>query len=234
MKLSPRQASSVAQRTKAGVGLRSHRMPLAATTFLISPQFRGGTAHGPGTRRRQETVVSVVLMTSGHVKWRPHSGSWRATNRRGLEQPQDVVEDRMPRQLGRRTSAPACEVRQDKMLELLETQTRRDALPSLGLRHVDRQSGRILVVSVDSPTIQHSRGLQPTSNESKTSNQSHEPERLRARCEGLRDVIRSNDAIDCGYSRSYFTLFRCPSSRGCSAAPEEVAIVRHGSVRSLF
>jgi hypothetical protein len=60
------------------------------------------------------------------------------------------------------------------MLELLETQTRRDALPSLGLRNVDRQSGRILVASVDSPTIQHSRGLQPTSNESKTSNQSTE------------------------------------------------------------
>jgi hypothetical protein len=42
--------------------------------FLGTSLFRAGTAHGPGTRRRQDR--RVVLMTCGHVKWRPHSGSW--------------------------------------------------------------------------------------------------------------------------------------------------------------
>jgi hypothetical protein len=49
------------------------------------------------------------------------------------------------------------------MLELFETQTRRDALPLLGLRHVDRQSGRLLVASSALATTQHPRGLQPLS-----------------------------------------------------------------------
>ena len=61
-----------------------------------------------------------------------------------VQQPQDIVEDCVQIQFGSRAAAPDDQMRQDKLGELREGQMRRNPLPVLALRHLDRQSARIL------------------------------------------------------------------------------------------
>ena len=61
-----------------------------------------------------------------------------------VRQPQEVVEDRMQTQFGCRTAMPDDQVGQDKLRKLRQAQMRRNPLPLLVLRHLDRQSERIL------------------------------------------------------------------------------------------
>jgi hypothetical protein len=61
-----------------------------------------------------------------------------------LQQPQEVIEDRMQTQFGRRTATPHHQVGQDKLLELRQAQMGRNPLPLLAFLHGDRQSERIL------------------------------------------------------------------------------------------
>ncbi len=57
-----------------------------------------------------------------------------------VQQPQDVVEDRMQTQFGRRTATPDDQMGQDKLRKLRQVQLCRNPLPLLALRHLDRQS----------------------------------------------------------------------------------------------
>ncbi len=61
-----------------------------------------------------------------------------------IQQPQEVVEDRMQGQFWRRAASPDDQMGQDKLRKLREAQMRRNPLPVLTLRHLDRQSDRIL------------------------------------------------------------------------------------------
>lgn len=61
-----------------------------------------------------------------------------------VQQPQDVVEDYMQTQFGRRAATPDDQVGQDKLRKLRQAQMRRNPLPLLALCHLDRQSERIL------------------------------------------------------------------------------------------
>ena len=88
-----------------------------------------------------------------------------------VELQQDVVEDLVQRQLDVRTPASTREVRQDKFIKLLKTQTRWNALPVLALRLFARQSRRILPDMVGLAQTQCSCGLADNSNFRKTRNQ---------------------------------------------------------------
>lgn len=88
-----------------------------------------------------------------------------------VELQQDVVENLMHRQLDGRSSAPRLEVRQDKYLKLLNTQTRWNPLPMLTLRHFACQSRRILPQMTRFPRTQCSCGLATDSGILKTRNQ---------------------------------------------------------------
>ena len=61
-----------------------------------------------------------------------------------VQQPQDVVEDRMQTQFGCRTATPDNQMGQDKLRKLRQAQLRWNPLPLLALCHLDRQSERIL------------------------------------------------------------------------------------------
>ena len=84
---------------------------------------------------------------------------------------QDVVENLVQRQFDRWPSAPTLQVRQDKCLKLLETQTRWNPLPMLALRHFACQSRRILTQLTRFPRTQCSCGLATDSGIRKTRNQ---------------------------------------------------------------
>src|SRR5450631_709138 len=68
-----------------------------------------------------------------------------------VQQPQDVVENRMQTQFWRRTAGSHDQMRQDKLRELREGQMRRNPLPLLTLRHIDHQSDRILAQFMTRP-----------------------------------------------------------------------------------
>jgi hypothetical protein len=70
-----------------------------------------------------------------------------------VQQPQEVVEDRMQRQFRRRTAAPHDQMGQDKLGELREAQMGGNPLPLLAFRHIDRQSDRILAQFMTRATI---------------------------------------------------------------------------------
>jgi hypothetical protein len=84
---------------------------------------------------------------------------------------QDVVEDRMQRQFEGRSSVPDRQVRQDKFLELLQRQTRRNLLPLLAFRHFDRQSSWILPELAGLKQIQRRCGFAANSRIRETRNQ---------------------------------------------------------------
>jgi len=88
-----------------------------------------------------------------------------------VQQPQDVVEDRMQGQFEGRSSAADRQVRQDKFLELLAGQNRWYPLPLLGLRHFDHSKDRGFDDSARLATIQHRRASQTNSAATKTRNQ---------------------------------------------------------------
>ncbi len=88
-----------------------------------------------------------------------------------VELQQDVVENLVHRQLDGWPSAPRLEVRQDKCLKLLNTQTRWNPLPMLALRHFACQSRRILPQLTRFPRPQCSCGLATDSGIRKTRNQ---------------------------------------------------------------
>ena len=88
-----------------------------------------------------------------------------------VELQQDVVEDLVQRQFDVWTSAPTREVRKDKSIKLLNTQTRWNPLPLLALRHFVCQSRRILPDAAGLSQTQCSCGLADNSNSRKTRNQ---------------------------------------------------------------
>lgn len=59
-----------------------------------------------------------------------------------VQQPQDVIEDRMQTQFWHRTTTPHHQMGQDKLLELRQVQMRWN--PLLAFLHLDRHSDRIL------------------------------------------------------------------------------------------
>lgn len=84
---------------------------------------------------------------------------------------QDVVEDLVQRQFDGWSAPPTCEVRQDKFIKRLETQTRWNPLPLLAFRHFDCQSKRILPETAGFPRTQCSCALAADSDFQKTRNQ---------------------------------------------------------------
>jgi hypothetical protein len=69
------------------------------------------------------------------------------------------AQDRASHTFARSPSAPVRQVRQDKLVESLNAQTRRYPLQLLAFRHVDRQSDRILHGSSGSAQTQRGRSL---------------------------------------------------------------------------
>src|SRR5258708_3813581 len=74
---------------------------------------------------------------------------------------QDVVEDCARAELSRRTATARAQMRPDKWLELLDTQSRWNLLPRLALGHFDLQSIGILADSVRATGTHAPRPLQP-------------------------------------------------------------------------
>jgi hypothetical protein len=84
------------------------------------------------------------------------------------------IEDRVQRQLEGRSSPAHRQVRQDKLLELLECQTRQYPLPLLSSLHFGRPNARILADSDRLMRIQPWRGLQTIYLVRETRNQSYD------------------------------------------------------------